>query len=168
VVEVLDTRQTHHAEWTFPSASRTVPAARAAVVERLAEWGLDGVRDTAALLVTEIVTNAVRHGCGGPVDLRLLGPGADRPGVDRPESAAPGTGAPGTAAPGTAAPGTGAPGTVRIEVGDQEPLPPRPHEVRPEDEGGRGLLLLTHCARAWGVRPGPRGKTVWFELAAPG
>jgi anti-sigma regulatory factor (Ser/Thr protein kinase) len=139
VPDVLDIRTAHRAEWTFPSASRTVPAARSAVTRRLGEWGLDVVRDTAALLVTELVTNAVRHGGGGPVDLRVLGPDGDGP------------------------------GTLRVEVGDEEPLPPRPPGgVAPEAESGRGLLLLTHFARAWGVRPGPRGKTVWFELAVPG
>ncbi|MFE5211085.1 ATP-binding protein [Streptomyces sp. NPDC056600] len=141
VVVVLDARETHRADWTFPSSPRAVPAARSAVVRRLEQWGLDGVRDTAALLVTEVITNSVRHGRGGPIDLAILGPG----------------------------PGGGGQGTVRIEVRDEDPLPPRPREeVRPEDESGRGLLLLTSFARAWGVHPGPRGKTVWFELAVPG
>jgi anti-sigma regulatory factor (Ser/Thr protein kinase) len=139
VGEVLDVRKTRRAEWTFPAAPRTVPAARSAVVARLTEWGMDGVRDTAALLVTELVTNAVCHGRGGSVDLRLLGPGDD------------------------------VPATLRIEVGDEEPLPPRRRpDVRPEDESGRGLMLLAYCARAWGVRPRPRGKAVWFELTLPG
>jgi anti-sigma regulatory factor (Ser/Thr protein kinase) len=139
VVAVLHLRETRRAEWTFPSTPRAVPAARSSVVGRLAEWGLDAVGDTAALLVTELVTNAVRHAPSGPVDLAIVGPGADTPGI------------------------------VRIEVGDEEPLPPQPRaKVRPEAESGRGLLLLTHFARAWGVRPGPRGKTVWFELAVPG
>lgn len=139
VVEVLDIRKTQHAEWTLPSAPRTVPTARSAVCGRLGEWGLDEVRDTVALLVTELVTNAVRHGRGRPVDLRVWGPDE------------------------------GTPGTLRIEVDDEEPVPPRRKEdVRPDDESGRGLLLLSHCARAWGVRPRPRGKTVWFELSVPG
>jgi anti-sigma regulatory factor (Ser/Thr protein kinase) len=139
VVEVLDVRRTHRAAWTFPASPGAVPAARSAVTAVLGRWGLDGVRDTAALLVTELVTNAVRHGRGGPVDLRITGPEAGRP------------------------------DTLLIEVGDQEPRPPRHRTgVRPEDESGRGLVLLTHCARAWGVRPGPRGKTVWFELTVPG
>lgn len=47
----------------------------------------------------------------------------------------------------------------------------RPTRRRPatEDTSGRGLLLVTALADAWGVRDDPAGKTVWLRFdAAPG
>ncbi|MFG2575007.1 SpoIIE family protein phosphatase [Streptomyces sp. NPDC048481] len=49
-----------------------VARARAAVRERLHGWGLDALADTAALMVSELVTNAVRHSRGRPAGLRLV------------------------------------------------------------------------------------------------
>ncbi|MCH0543032.1 SpoIIE family protein phosphatase [Streptomyces sp. MUM 203J] len=52
---------------------RSVREARALARERLADWGLDELTDTLELLVSEVVTNAVRHSGGSrPVDLRLV------------------------------------------------------------------------------------------------
>lgn len=52
---------------------RSVREARALARERLADWGLDELADTLELLVSEVVTNAVRHsGSARPVDLRLV------------------------------------------------------------------------------------------------
>lgn len=61
------------AEWTFPADPGAVRAARAAVRERLREWALDGLADIAALLVSELVTNALRHATG-PIGVRLVRP----------------------------------------------------------------------------------------------
>lgn len=36
----------------------------------------------------------------------------------------------------------------------------------PNDENGRGLLLVEHMADAWGTVPEPAGKTTWFEISA--
>ncbi|MBW1596033.1 SpoIIE family protein phosphatase [Streptomyces sp. JJ38] len=46
--------------------------ARALVREQLARWGAPGVTDTAELLVSELVTNAVRHARTARVELRLV------------------------------------------------------------------------------------------------
>lgn len=46
--------------------------ARALVREQLRAWGLSRLADTAGLLVTELVTNAVRHSRDRPVELRLV------------------------------------------------------------------------------------------------
>lgn len=61
------------AEWTFPADPGAVRAARAAVRERLRGWGLDGLADIAALLVSELVTNSLRHATG-PIGVRLVRP----------------------------------------------------------------------------------------------
>ncbi|MCX4237427.1 ATP-binding SpoIIE family protein phosphatase [Streptomyces ortus] len=60
------------AEWRIGHDPREAGRARAAVREQLHEWGLDSVADTAELLVSELVTNAVRHSHSRPVDLRLV------------------------------------------------------------------------------------------------
>ncbi|MFE9252026.1 SpoIIE family protein phosphatase [Streptomyces sp. NPDC007088] len=53
---------------------------------------------------------------------------------------------------------------LRIEVtdrGDELPHQRAPGELA---SSGRGLVLLDLLSNAWGVRPEPEGKTVWFEL----
>lgn len=57
------------------------------------------------------------------------------------------------------------PGGVRVEVTDRfAQLPACAVRSGPEDEGGRGLLLLDAVAGKWGVDArGGVGKTVWFE-----
>ncbi len=59
------------AEWTFPAEPGAVRTARAVVRDRLRAWGLDSVGDIAALLVSELVTNALRHATG-PIGVRLV------------------------------------------------------------------------------------------------
>ncbi|MDQ0833197.1 anti-sigma regulatory factor (Ser/Thr protein kinase) [Streptomyces achromogenes] len=61
------------AEWTFPADPGAVRTARRAVREQLRAWGLDSVGDLAALLVSELVTNALRHATG-PIGVRLVRP----------------------------------------------------------------------------------------------
>lgn len=63
------------ARWTFPADPGAVRAARTAVRDRLATWNLDGLADVAALLVSELVTNALRHATG-PIGVRLVRPEA--------------------------------------------------------------------------------------------
>nr|WP_272919950.1 ATP-binding SpoIIE family protein phosphatase [Streptomyces sp. SID4948] len=57
--------------WEFPAAEEEVPAARAAVTEQLARWGLDEHGFVLEMVVTELVTNAVEH-AQGPIGLRLI------------------------------------------------------------------------------------------------
>ena len=53
---------------------------------------------------------------------------------------------------------------VLVEVGDGgQHLPARRHYA-PTASTGRGLALLDETATAWGVVPGVRGKTVWFQV----
>ncbi|MEU1693013.1 ATP-binding protein [Streptomyces hirsutus] len=59
--------------------------------------------------------------------------------------------------------------TLRIEVTDTrgDDLPSR-RVPAPDDESGRGLLLVEALADRWGVRLGPvPRKTVWAELDLP-
>ncbi|MBW1599638.1 SpoIIE family protein phosphatase [Streptomyces sp. JJ38] len=58
-------------DWRLLSDARSVARARDLACAQLAEWHLDGLTDTAELLVSELVTNALRHGAG-EIRLRLL------------------------------------------------------------------------------------------------
>ncbi|MFJ8793417.1 SpoIIE family protein phosphatase [Streptomyces sp. NPDC102462] len=60
------------AEWRLGLAPAEVGRARAAVREQLHAWGLARLADSAELMVGELVTNAVRHSHGRPVQLRLV------------------------------------------------------------------------------------------------
>lgn len=88
---VLNTLDTHHGEddiallmarvqglpadsvgdWTLPREPRSVGRARELARGRLISWDLEPLVDTAELLVSELVTNALRYG-EGEIRLRLL------------------------------------------------------------------------------------------------
>ncbi|MFI8851436.1 SpoIIE family protein phosphatase [Streptomyces sp. NPDC053499] len=61
----------HVGDWTLPPEPRSVARARELTCEQLSAWGLDALSDTAELLVSELVTNALRYGEGN-IRLRLL------------------------------------------------------------------------------------------------
>jgi serine phosphatase RsbU (regulator of sigma subunit)/anti-sigma regulatory factor (Ser/Thr protein kinase) len=61
----------HVASWEVPIDPAAVGAVRAAAGRQLAAWGLSEAAFTTELIVSELVTNAIRHGTG-PVQLRLL------------------------------------------------------------------------------------------------
>ncbi|MEV4431756.1 ATP-binding protein [Streptomyces sp. NPDC049555] len=58
------------AEWSFPAEAGAVRTARTLVRDTLHEWGLDSVVDVTVLLVSELVTNSLRHATG-PIGLRM-------------------------------------------------------------------------------------------------
>ncbi|MBT2369869.1 ATP-binding protein [Streptomyces sp. ISL-10] len=101
---------------------------RAVLVEQPLEQA-----ETAELLVSELVTNAVHHGAG-PILLSVTVRGA----------------------------------SLRCEVTDAHPAFPCLRAAGADDESGRGMRLLHALSHRCGVRPARRGKTVWFELQAPG
>jgi anti-sigma regulatory factor (Ser/Thr protein kinase) len=122
--------------------SRRVPTADLAAVaevrrlvrEVLRRWGVPGFVDTAELLASELVTNALVHtdddalfvvrlSGGGPADHRL-----------------------------------------RVEVHDRAARRPQPRDPEQHSTSGRGLMLVRSLSDAWGVRPQGPGKAVWFEL----
>ena len=107
--------------------------ARAAVL-----WLLDrDMTDTALLLVSELATNAIRHG-SPPIRLSLR-LDRDRQHRDR----------------------------LRVEVTDGSPSLPELGYPGPDQTGGRGLQIVQLLAVRWGANAAPRrlGKTVWFELS---
>ena len=108
--------------------------------ERLAAVGVPlppPVEAKMSLLLTELVTNAVRHGGarnGEPVTVTV----EHSPGLLRVAVSDPGPGF--------------------------QWRPPDPR--RPPEEGGYGLVLVDRMARRWGVEPRADSTTVWFELSA--
>lgn len=129
----------------FTSSPRGARLARRLAVKRMEAWGHPSESDLScrvALLVGELTANAVSHGRVPGRDFRL--------GLRHTPRAA-----------GTAG------GCVRIEVSDANPEPPpaRPVVHGPDDESGRGLLLVDVLAVRWGTSPRhPVGKTVWAEV----
>ncbi|MET7287971.1 SpoIIE family protein phosphatase [Streptomyces sp. NPDC005573] len=59
------------AHWQVPSDPAAVAQVRAAVTRQLSEWGLDELSFTTELILSELVTNAIRYG-RGPIGVRLL------------------------------------------------------------------------------------------------
>ncbi|WP_217140360.1 SpoIIE family protein phosphatase/ATP-binding protein [Streptomyces sp. AC627_RSS907] len=59
------------AEWAVPSDPAAVGEVRARVTRRLTEWGLDDLAFTTELILSELVTNAIRYG-GETVHVRVL------------------------------------------------------------------------------------------------
>ncbi len=59
------------AEWEVPSDPAAVSGVRAAVSRQLAEWGLDEAAFVTELILSELITNAIRYATG-PIRVRLL------------------------------------------------------------------------------------------------
>jgi len=59
------------ADWQVPSDPAAVAEVRGSVARQLAEWGLDDMAFTTELILSELVTNAIRYGTG-PIRVRML------------------------------------------------------------------------------------------------
>jgi anti-sigma regulatory factor (Ser/Thr protein kinase) len=66
----MNNRRAWAAIASFPPHPENVRHARRIARTALAAWGADDLVDSAEMLVSELVTNAMRYGCG-PVDLTL-------------------------------------------------------------------------------------------------
>lgn len=58
--------------WRIPADPAAVARARELTGEQLTAWGLDELSFTTGLVVSELVTNAIRYAGGRPADLRLI------------------------------------------------------------------------------------------------
>ncbi|MGC9544602.1 SpoIIE family protein phosphatase [Streptomyces sp. UG1] len=59
------------ADWDLPADPAAVAAARKTAAQLLAQWGLEELAFTTELVVSELVTNAIRY-AAGPIRLRLI------------------------------------------------------------------------------------------------
>jgi serine phosphatase RsbU (regulator of sigma subunit) len=71
LARTLSLSPTQVASWTLPNDRTAVRSARHMAARQLTEWGLEGLQDPTQLIVSELVTNAVRRSTG-PIGLRLV------------------------------------------------------------------------------------------------
>ncbi|MFE3644702.1 SpoIIE family protein phosphatase [Streptomyces sp. NPDC059169] len=67
--KALDAEQV--ADWDVPGEPSAVSATRDAVAEKLGAWGLDDMAFTTELILSELITNAIRY-TTGPIRVRLI------------------------------------------------------------------------------------------------
>ena len=120
----------------FAPLPTAVPCARLHAVHVLHEWGLRDLAADAAMVVSELITNAIDASAllpeRPPVSLRLLLTGK----------------------------------SLVIEAWDHSPLDLEPREADADDECGRGLTVVAALSDRWGwERTGHDRKVVWAELA---
>lgn len=120
-----------HACWVLPNELTSAGQARVLVKEPLERWNLAGLLPTTQLLVSELVTNAIRY-TPGLVTLRLIREG-----------------------------------TLVCEILDSSPALPRLRHADRDDEGGRGLEVVSQLSHRWGARRVAGGKVVWCEQLPP-
>ena len=113
-----------------------IPCARLHAVHVLHEWGLRAIAEDAALVVSELMTNAADASAvlpgRPPIALRLLA-------TEK---------------------------SLLIEAWDRSPLGLEPREADADAECGRGLTVVAALSDRWGwERTGHRRKVVWAELA---
>ena len=97
----------------------------------VARWAYPGLVESAELLISELVTNALRYGADDAIAFKLV-LAAD---------------------------------AFVIEVDDGSPGRPQVREAGPDEESGRGMLLVSVVADEWGVSPD--GARTWCVLKIP-
>jgi|HubBroStandDraft_6_1064221.scaffolds.fasta_scaffold373869_2 anti-sigma regulatory factor (Ser/Thr protein kinase) len=122
----------------FPSA---VPCARGHVRTVALEWGLSDLADTAELLASELVTNAVQaSGRLKPADRAAIPVVRIWLVSDRI--------------------------SMVIHVWDASGELPTRKDTGPDEEGGRGLMLVDTLGKEWGSYQKAQGKVVWVMITS--
>jgi anti-sigma regulatory factor (Ser/Thr protein kinase) len=116
--------------------------ARGMLRQMLCEWQLERMSDTVLLLMSELVTNAVKASgdgtCGGHLSRQMIALTVRRTDA-----------------------------SLLMEVWDANPAPPVPREADVTRECGRGLLVVETLSDNWGHHAEGDGKVVWCEVAVP-
>jgi len=120
----------------FAPLPGAIPCARLHAVHVLHEWGLRELAEDAALIVSELMTNAAEASVAladrPPITFRLLA-------CEK---------------------------SLIIEAWDHSPADLEPREPGAEAESGRGLTVVAALSDRWGwERTGYHRKVVWAELA---
>ena len=126
----------HNSHLVLAPLPGAIPCARLHAVHVMHEWGLRDRTSDAALIVSELVTNAADASAvlpeRPPIALRLLA-------TEK---------------------------LLRIEVWDCSPLDLEPRDAEADDECGRGLMVVAALSDCWGSkRTGYQRKVVWAELS---
>ncbi len=127
-----------------PSAvAHSVTEARTFTLRTLRRWGATDCADDVAAVVSELLTNALRHALPEPGDSRSIGSaGAIRLGLLHPGPC------------------------VLCAVADPSNQVPVPRQPDWDAETGRGLQVVTSLSHRWGYcpAPDPGGKVVWATV----
>jgi len=111
-----------------------VPCARIITKQIVREWGLPDLVETAELLVSELVTNAIRASQGLPEPAIRLWLVSDRSTL-----------------------------VIRVWDGNSE-MPAVCQDTSLDSECGRGLLLVEALSKDWGAYRRGHGKVVWVLI----
>lgn len=127
-------------EASFPAEPEAVSRVRRELRERLEEDGLGSIADDVVLICTELMANAILHGCIGfpsGITITVTVVWSDV--------------------------------QLRVGVRDPSVVRPREQEFSASRTSGRGLRLVDELSDRWGVEADPSGsgKTVWTELDCP-
>ncbi|MFF7115508.1 ATP-binding protein [Streptomyces albogriseolus] len=125
-------------EVSLPAEREAISRVRRQLRARLEEDGLGGVADDVVLICTELVTNAVLHGCLGfppGITVQVTVVWSDV--------------------------------QLRLGVRDPSCVRPTERESSASRTSGRGLRLVDELSDRWGVDLSGSGKTVWTELDSP-
>jgi anti-sigma regulatory factor (Ser/Thr protein kinase) len=117
----------------------SVPLARRRARAAAVQWGLQAPVDDVELTVSELVTNAVEAA------LRTWPTSRPTPLPVRLWLASDLE-------------------AILVQVWDSSPEMPRPRVPRPDEERGRGLLLVADVSRAWGMYWKAGGKVIWVVI----
>ena len=121
--------------FALPGIPESVPIARSRVRAALSFRGLGEYADDAAIITSELVTNAVQH---------VAGDGTETIGVTL-----------------TAA---GSPAAVTVAVSDSSPEGPIKRETPAGSEQGRGLQIVEALSAHWGWHHQDGGKAIFAVL----
>ncbi|MEU2774630.1 ATP-binding protein [Streptomyces sp. NPDC007162] len=128
-----------HLDMTLDVTPRSVGLARRIVGANLDLWGFGRLCDVAELVVTELLTNVLRH----------TAPAHD--GAREAQITL-----------------TKIPGGVTLCIHDDDPNEPRQVQASPDSEHGRGIQLVKALAEVFGSALSPGGgKDVWVTLLVP-
>ncbi|MBO3682848.1 ATP-binding protein [Streptomyces sp. NEAU-YJ-81] len=124
----------------FTGDRRSLESVRRFTREVLSAWGLTALTDDMTTVVSELVTNALRHALEG----HEQAPGKAWLGMLR----------------------TG--GALVCAVADPDPSPPLPQAPDPLAEDGWGLRIVDALTSQWGYcETDSHGKAVWARIALP-
>lgn len=133
--EAIRPFQTHLELSALPSA---VPCARGHIRAVTHEWGVAELTDTAELLASELVSNAVQ----ASLRLRTAGPPVVRVWVTSDRE------------------------SLVIRVWDASDDMPVRQEAGPGDDSGRGLMIIEALSADWGCYREADGKIVWAMISS--
>ncbi|MCA1219777.1 ATP-binding protein [Streptomyces sp. 8L] len=128
----------------LPADGRAVSEARRFTGFALRDWALGHLADNAALIVSELLSNALRHGLAANPGARSGQPSAVWLGLLQRR------------------------GTVLFAVCDHSSSVPELREPDYYAQSGRGLHIIECLSEAWGwTTPDTDGKAVWAAVSCP-